>query len=206
MIQHRVRQRKGIRIAVGLLMLILLLLSAAGCSSVSSAQESFEEMMQAFQTGDREQISAYYDFAKISKFINAKDSEDMENAVLATLPSMEYKVNSAEKSGKQTVKMNVEITTVDFSVVMQNYIQKVMELVGSPEYQEKISGMTKEEYQTLLAQQLTDVLRQGELPKATNTLDVTMMKSDKEWKLGGDGETFLGALFANLSNAVNALI
>ena len=206
MIQHRVRKRKGICIAVGLLMLSLLLLSAAGCSSVSSAQESFEEMMQAFQTGDREQISAYYDFAKISKFINAKDSEDMESAVLATLPSMEYKVNSAEKSGKQTMKLNVEITTVDFSVVMQNYIQKVMELVGSPEYQENISGMTKEEYQALLAQQLTDVLRQGELPKATNTLDVTMMKSDKEWKLGGDGEAFLGALFANLSNAVNALI
>lgn len=194
------------QIGLGLLLVMVLVFALTGCGAEKDAQAAFDTMMQAFQTGEQQQISAYYDFAEMSNFINEEDGSRLQGVILSTLKQMQYQVDAVEKQDKNTVKISTKITTLDFSEVMNRYITAVMNLVASPEYQAKVSEMTQQEYQKLLAEQMQTVLEQGDIPAAENTVSVTMVKEDGVWKIGGDREAFLGALFANLTNAVNSLV
>lgn len=184
----------------------VLMMILAGCGTVKEANAAFDTMMQAFQTGDKTQISQYYDFDSVSNFINAEDSEQLQNAILSTLKQMSYKVEASEKMEDGSVKLQVKVTTLDFSDVMKRYMDQVMQMVASAEYQAKVSEMTQEEYQKQLANCMLNVLAQTDIPSTENTIEVTMIENDGSWQIGGDKDAFLGALFANLSDAVNSLI
>lgn len=182
-------------------------LTLAACGGAESeARETFESMMNAFKSCDKTQINKYYGFDKLTSYIEAEEGEFLSDAVLGTLSEMDYKVNSAEKVNSTAVKLNVEITTVDFSKIMNNYIEKVTALVASPEYQAKVRTMDDSEYKSLMAAQMIDCIEESGKETVTKTTDVTMIKSESGWSLGGNSDDFLGVLFENLSNAVEALV
>lgn len=186
---------------------ICMTLTLAACGGAESeARETFESMMNAFKSCDKTQINKYYGFDKLTSYIEAEEGEFLSDAVLGTLSEMDYKVNSAEKVNSTAVKLNVEITTVDFSKIMNNYIEKVTALVASPEYQAKVRTMDDSEYKSLMAAQMIDCIEESGKETVTKTTDVTMIKSESGWSLGGNSDDFLGVLFENLSNAVEALV
>ncbi len=187
------------------IMAVILLLS--GCSNADSeAKESFEDMMSAFKSCDESQIDLYYDFDKVSAYIEETDGEEFKEAILSTLSKIEYKINSSKKVNSDAVRLNVDITTVDFSAITEKYIAAVVELVNSDEYRNKIKAMTDDEYKSLMAEQMILAIEEGGAATKTKTIDVTMKKNGVVWELGGDTRLFLGTLFENLSNAVNSLI
>lgn len=198
------RQKK--KAFISLFLTAVLAFALTGCGAAKDAQTAFDTMMQAFQTGDQAQISAYYDFEAVSKFINEEDGAELQDVILSTLKKMTYEVESAEKQDGSAVKISAKVTTLDFSEVMNRYIAQVMAMVASEEYQARVAEMTQQEYQKLLAEQMRTVLEQSDIPTAENSVTVTMVKEDGTWKAGGDKEAFLGALFANLTNAVNSLV
>ena len=179
----------------------------SGCSNLESdARKSFENMMSAFKSCDENQIDLYYDFDKVSAYIKDSDGEEFKDALLSTLSELDYKINSVKKVEADTVRFNVEITTIDFSAITNEYISAVINLVESPEYQSKINKMSNDEYKKIMSQQMIKAIDASRETNKTKTIDVTMKKNDTKWELSGDTKLFLGTLFENLSNAVNSLI
>ncbi len=190
-----------------LIVILIISLSLSGCStSAGEAQATFENMMKAFQSCDKTQIDRYYSFENLVSYIEEEEGELLTNAVFSTLAEMEYKVNSAERISSNAVKLNVEINTVDFSEIMKNYIGKVTKLVESSEYQVKIRQMEDTEYQALMVAQMIAAIDECDDKKTSKTIDVIMAKGTSGWLLGGNSDEFLGALFEDLSNAVEALV
>ena len=185
---------------------ITAVLLIAGCGGTSDAQTAFDEIMTALKSCDKNKIDEYYGFDELSAYVDQAAGEELKESIISTLSKMSYKVNSAEKSENGAVTLNVEITTVDFSAVMQDYITRVTTLVGSLEYKSKVQSMSDDEYRALMAEQMKNALENSGGKTASRTIDAKMVKDNDVWKLGGASDEFLGALFANMSEAVAALI
>ncbi len=190
-----------------LIVAILLIISCvSGCSGAESeAQASFEKMMDAFKTCDKTQIDKYYSFDKLMVYIEETDGELLRDAILSTLSKMDYKVNSAEKTSSNAVKLSCEVTTVDFSGIINNYIDKVTALVASDEYLKMVPRMEESEYQALMIAQMIAAIEESGEATTTKAVDVIMTKNGTEWTLGGNADELLGVLFENLSDAVEYL-
>lgn len=188
------------------ILLVLLLVFLTGCGAKGDAETAFGAMMDTFKTGDAEVIKPYYDFHQESQFVNPDVSAEMLQVVLDTMKEMEYQVESVEKIDGANVKITAQVTTLDFSQVINLYIERLLTLVADEEYQAQVAGMSQADYQKLLADQMAEILTAEEIAAEEKTVSVTMVKQDDAWVPGGDKDAFFGALFGNLINAVNSLI
>lgn len=86
---------------------------------------------------------------------------------------------------------------------MQKYIENIAVMVSSPEYQNNLATMTKEDYQKLMDDQLANVLENGGVPNVTKTIDVNMKKEGGSWKV--DGSALPELLVTNTLNAIEQI-
>lgn len=191
---------------IALVLVVALTFVMGGCSpSETEAKKAFENMMNAFKACDENAIDEYYSFSAVTSYVDEKNGKEYRDAVLTTLKKMDYKINSANTSGENSVIINVDITTLDFSEIINRYIDEVMGLVGSKEYQLKVKSMTADEYKTIMAGKMVDAINNSDVKTVTKSVDVMMIKSGDAWVLGGEADVFLGTLFADMSNAVQSL-
>ncbi len=188
------------------IVMVLVLAFLTGCGAKGDAETAFDTMMKTFQTGNAEAILPYYDFEQESQFVNPDASEEMLRVVLATLQDMKYHVESVEKIDGANVRMIARVTTLDFSQVMNLYIERLLTMVEDQEYQGQVPGMSQTDYQKRVADQMAEILTSEELGTVEKTVTLTMVKENDTWVPGGDKEDFYGALFENLIGAVNSLI
>ncbi len=199
--------RKKLKISTFIIAVILCVVALSSCTgSVTEAQTEFDKIMSAFKSGDIKQIDEAYGFTEIAGFVDKTSGENLRNAVISTLTKMDYKVNSAERINSAAVRFKVGITTVDFSKIVDVYIDKLTTLTSSREYKYKLDAMTDEEYEALMTDNMIDAIEEAGEEKVSKEIEVTMTKRDDKWSLGGDSDAFLEALFAGLSLAVNSLI
>lgn len=175
------------------------------CSGESDAKKAFDATMGAFKSADKSEIDKYYSFQTVTAYIDEADGELYRDAILSTLKKMDYKINSAKKVSDTAVVINAEVTTIDYSKVVNSYIDKVSELVKSKEYVNSVKTMSESEYKKLLAEKMIESINENSETRKSTTIDATMIKTENGWSLGGDTNDLLNALFANMSNAVNAL-
>ena len=183
----------------------ILVVTLAGCGAKSDATKAFDTMMAALKSGEKEQIAPYYDFGANDQVV-AENKDVLEKEILKTLTKMDYKVTSSEKIDGNKVKLKIDVTTLDFSEVMNRFVEKIMALVSAEDYQARVGSMSQEEYQGLLAEQMLDVLNQEDIPTVEETLEVTMEKESGSWKLGEGKTEFMNAVFANLIQVVASLV
>lgn len=179
---------------------LIAVLMLSGCSARQNAEQDFENIMNAFKTADKTKINRYYDMAKVSEFLDADFSAELLN----TLKKMDYRIISAEEQDDKNVKINVEITTVDFSKIVSSFLIEVEKLINSESYKVKIPYMIDEEYQELMHELMLKAMNECD-EKATDTTEVLMVKTeDGTYKIGGNSNEFLGTLFKNLSETVQS--
>lgn len=189
------------------ILLVLVVVCLAGCGAKNDAETTFDTMMKALQTGDANEIRPYYDFSQESNFSNVSTANEMEDVVLATLKKMEYRVDSAERLDNNNVKMTITATTLDFTQVMNAYVEQLILMVEDDAYQSQLATMEQGDYQKLVAERMTGLLESEEIATEEKTISVTMVKQeDGTWAPGADKDEFFGALFVNLFDAVNSLI
>lgn len=179
-----------------------------GCRDTikNDAQDSLENILTAFKSGDREEIDKYYSFERITAYIDKQRGEEYKNILISTLSDMEYDIKSAEKISAETVKINISVDTVDFSAVIDDFITKMGEITDSSQYKSAVNTMTDEEYNRLVTDTMGECVRDNKDKKTSSNLDITMIKSaDSGWIIGGNSEEILGVLFANISNAADYL-
>ncbi len=196
---------KKLKYAIVTVVLIMALLLSGCIASEMGAKKAFEGMMNAFKECNSEEIENYYSFSGVTNYIDEVSGEEYRDAILSTLSKMDYKINSARTVNDTTVIINADITTIDFSEIINSYIEEIVETVESKEYQLKVKSMTTEEYKTKMAEKMVDAIEESSGKTVTKPVEVMMVKSGDEWVLGGEADVFLGVLFADMSNAVRSL-
>ena len=185
-----------------LLSLILIIGALTSCGGNTEearqeAEQAFSETMEAFKSGNVEQIKNYCDSVEII------DNTDLRAAILSSLKNVTYDINSVTASSAKKAVVNADITLIDASQVMQKYIENIAVMVSSPEYQNNLATMTKEDYQKLMDDQLANVLENGGVPNVTKTIDVNMKKEGGSWKV--DGSALPELLVTNTLNAIEQI-
>ena len=183
-------------LAVVMAAVSVLALAACGGNDeekVSQATQAFETVMDGLKSGDA---------AVIEEYVDLGDDPELSAALAASLGNTDYEVKSVTVSGN-TATVNVSVTAIDSSQVMQKYIENVAALVSSPDYQSKVGTMTKEEYDALMNAQLISVLSSGEIPAVTTDETVELTKENGEWKLGDS--SLPDKLIGNTLNAIKQI-
>lgn len=183
----------------------VLILTLGGCGAKDDAEKAFHTMMQALQTGEKEQVQSYYDFETATSEVQADNKAELEDAILGTLQQMQYEVTSVEKLDSTNVVIKAHVTTVDFSQVMTRFVEQLTTLVAEKEYQAQLSTLTRAEYQGLLAERMIAALKQGDGSTTSSTIEVRMVKESGAWKMQPGQDDFLNSIFANLANAIASL-
>lgn len=198
----KIMMRKFFSCTALLLSLILIIGALTSCGGNTEearqeAEQSFSKTMEAFKSGNVEQIKNYCDSVEIN------DNTDLRAAILSSLKNVTYDINSVTASSAKKAVVNADITLIDASQVMQKYIENIAAMVSSPEYQNNLATMTKEDYQKLMDDQLANVLENGGVPNVTKTIDVNMKKEGGSWKV--DGSALPELLVTNTLNAIEQI-
>lgn len=189
------------------IIMIFGILLCAGCSKAeNSARAEFENIMNSFKSCDKAQINKYYSYDSLTAYLEEAEGEILSDAVLRTLANMNYEIKDVQKMSGTAVKINVDITTVDFSAIIEAYINKVTDLVDSTEYRQRIDAMQEEEYSAMMAELMIEAIEENSGKTATKNTDVTMIKGESGWTLGGRSDDLLGMLFENLGKAVENFV
>ncbi len=198
------------RLLLFTIMLLMIVLPLSACSTAESeARADFESMMDMFKTCDKTQIDKYYSLDELVSYLDKTQGELLSDAVLSTLAKMDYRILSSDKLSNTAVEFEVEITTVDFSEIVESFINNVTVLVESPDYKSTVRKLDSDRYKSLIAEQMIKAINDSGGATTTKTLKVTMVKdsvSGANWTPSGTSDEFLGHLFENLSNAVEALV
>ncbi len=190
-----------------ILLITVVTICLTGCGAKNNAEQAFRTMMEAFQTGEAEKIKPYYDFEKQSQVEAESTSVALQESILATMEEMEYQVKDVKKLDGNTVQITALVTTVNFSEVMNLYIEQLTTMVGDEAYQSGIPDMEEDDYQEIIATKMTESLKTEDLGTEEKSLTLTMVKQeDGSWVPGADQDAFYGGLFGNLVDAVNSLI
>ena len=197
----KIMVRKFFSCTALLLSLILIIGALTSCGGNTEearqeAEQAFSETMEAFKSGNVEQIKNYCDSVEIN-------NTDLRAAILSSLKNVTYDINSVTASSAKKAVVNADITLIDASQVMQKYIENIAAMVSSPEYQNNLATMTKEDYQKLMDDQLANVLDNGGVPNVTKTIDVNMKKEGGSWKV--DGSALPELLVTNTLNAIEQI-
>lgn len=198
----KIMVRKFFSCTALLLSLILIIGALTSCGGNTEearqeAEQAFSETMEAFKSGNVEQIKNYCDSVEIN------DNTDLRAAILSSLKNVTYDINSVTASSAKKAVVNADITLIDASQVMQKYIENIAAMVSSQEYQNNLATMTKEDYQKLMDDQLANVLENGGVPNVTKTIDVNMKKEGGSWKV--DGSALPELLVTNTLNAIEQI-
>ena len=194
------------RSIIFIVFIAVVLCFCSACSQAEiNAKKAFEDTMNAFKSADKNEIDKYYSFSMVTAYIDKEDGEVYQDAVVSTLKKMDYKINSVKKLSDKAVSISVEITGVDFSKITENYLKKLTEIVQSDEYQTAVKKMSEDEYKKIISDIMIEAINNNGNDRKTKQIEAVMINTENGWMLGGNSDEFLGALFANLSNAVNSL-
>lgn len=180
----------------------ILVLASCGSGSIEEAKteinHQFPQIIDSFKSGNIDSINTY----SINE-VNIDDEDGLKTAILSSLSNIDYKINSVTPENGKNAVVNIDITMIDSSQVMEKYIQNIMTLVSSPEYQSLLSSLTKEDYAKMMDDELAKILASGELQTVTKTVDVNLQKSNDTWKLKDNSLADL--LMNNTVNAINQI-
>ena len=178
----KIMVRKFFSCTALLLSLILIIGALTSCGGNTEearqeAEQAFSETMEAFKSGNVEQIKNYCDSVEIN------DNTDLRAAILSSLKNVTYDINSVTaSSAKRLLLMQILLLLTRTPSNAEIYRKYIAAMVSSPEYQNNLATMTKEGYQKLMDDQLANVLDNGGVPNVTKTIDVNMKKEGGSWK------------------------
>lgn len=204
------RKFKVIKALAAALSAVLICAAVTGCGRsneelTAEATAEFESLMQAFQTGDVEQIMQADKSGDIAENLNEIANANLTAAIFGALKNMTYTVNSTTVTDDSDVRFNVTLSTINSSLVMQEYISSITTLVASPEYQAQLATMTKEDYENLMSEQMINIINSGTIPTVENTVDVTLSLDNGSWEIK-DSDEFMGLIYENVVDVLDEIV
>ena len=194
-------KNKVLKIVLGIIVIALVVaLIVFGITKLleKKPENSIKSFVEALKNGDF--VTAQY-YASDETMSALEISEDNENEDLEMMKlyfkCLDVKVVDVTKAKNQAV-VKVEITNKDLKTILQNYIQKALEIAMS----KLNSNQTEESMETELLEYFKSQFDSEDIENVTTTVDVILNKVDGEWKVVID-ENLRDALLPGLTDVSN---
>lgn len=186
---------KIVLIAIAIVLVIALVVYGVVKLLEKKPENSIQSFVEALKNGDFE-LAKTYTSDETMDALEISEDDDLEMMKLY-FKCIDLKILEVTKAKDQAV-VKVEITNKDLKTILQNYIQKALELAMS----QINSNETQESMETELLEYFKSQFDSDEIQNITTTVDVVLNKVDGEWKVVID-ETLRDALLPGLSEINN---
>lgn len=179
---------------VALALVVITVLSLAGCGEVGKAEEAVTNLFEALKEGGFEKAEAY--LVKDGDNTAADNSDDMFNHVLTKLY---YTVISSEKIAGDEVRVTASVTAPDMKVAVGAFFEKALEFAVENAFSE--TPLPDEEYSAELNRIFKEETDREDLGTVTNEVVIKVVKTDEGWKIESD-DAFADAITGGMMTAL----
>ena len=188
-----------------LLLVFACIFSLTGCGEIKKAETSVNGLLTAFKNADIESAQKYINLDDLKEADGEEDSitSDTEFLIQNMFKQLDYKIISSEKKDDSTVVVTTEITNTDMKPVMGEFFASALQYAFANAFADP--QPTEEETNKKMEELLVTSLTKEDLATVTNTVAITVVKTeDKSWKIKSD-DAFLDALLGGLYKAAKEL-
>lgn len=176
-----------------LVMVLSLGLIGCGAATGESPEQAVKNAIDAIKAGDSEKASVYMDYDKLllaGDEENDDTTEQSKKMAQLILNHLDYKILSSSEEG-DTATVRTEITNIDMSKVMADFISQLVTLA--------FSGLSEEQLDEKCIEIYTDLINQENNKTVTNTVDIKLSKHEGKWTINWSddlADAFMGGLLS----------
>ena len=192
--------KKTMNKLIAQLLLIALIFSLAGCGETKNAERAVIGLFSALKKADSEKASQYMDMGDLSGAEEGGEFlDDAEILIQNMFKQLDYKILSSEQKDSSTVIVTAEITNTDMEPVLKDFYSSALEFAFS-----KATSGVKQEVEDInreVEKIFVDCINKPDLATVTNTVGITVVKTEGDsWKIQSDDD-FLNALLGGMYDA-----
>lgn len=174
---------------LAVIFIIVMMLGLVACGGGQKPEDVVSSALISIQSTDLESIPKYFKEGDIGSLGDMEDDESMDNTKLI-FKNLTFVVQEGTIDGDSAV-VKTEITNLDMKSIMTEYMQSMMALA--------FSGLDESEMDKQAEETLIKLLSREDNPTVTNIVDISLTKSENEWKIEMT-EELLNAIVGGLSD------
>lgn len=192
-------KNKVLKIVLAVLVLVVVIVAVVfGILKLTAKNpaDSVTGLVECLKNGDFQGANVYVNGDNTEALGIDSETEDIEMIKLF-FTNLNLNIVEVTKDKDQAI-VKAEITNKDLNTIMQNYMKKALELAMSSIN----TSSTTEDMETQLLDYFKSQFTSTEIENITTSVDIVLIKVDKEWKVVLD-ETLRDALLPGLSELSN---
>ena len=192
-----------------LFLALAIVFSLAACGNDSqkrkSAKRIAEDALEAVQSADPETISTYWGADTFEDLEDNADNEFSAEAAEKILSGMTYKIVSSEENvADGTATVTAEITNIDMTVVLQEFLGKAFEIAFSEAFLPEDQQTPEDELNEKFTQMLADAMSDNSNNTVTTTVDIPLKLVNDEWTVEATDEV-VNAMLGGINSFTDAM-
>lgn len=182
---------------VGILLILILVISIAGCSRAPSPDDTVKSFMKALVEADYATAAKLVDSNQsFTELVNTPEEEEGKKLVEAVLAKISYQTGQSTVSGGNAT-VPLSITAPDLAQIVGLVIIEVMPTVIALAF----SGATsQEQVDTLFMASFMKHINDPSAPQLKSDISVQLVKKDNIWLIAPD-DALINAITGNLQTA-----
>ncbi len=182
-------------ITVAIVLLVAILLTVMIITS-SAPKRTLDSFLTSLREGDFEEAQEYLS-GDLELSINTSDEETQK----LLFDKLQWKIDSVTENDDNTATIEVQITTKDFTTIINNYYQKALEAVkGAITGEGSSESFSSEDFENYFIEELEN----DDIQTTTVTATINAIKEDNTWKIVAD-DNLINALLPGLQETIASL-
>lgn len=161
-----------------------ILMAITGCSGGNKPEQVVSQTLDAIQKMDTAKVTEGFVDGNTSTIGLGSEEMTKEEKEMTQLffKKLSHKIIESKVDG-DTATVKTEITNVDFSLIMGDYVSEVMTLSMSNAFAKDGEKLSDEELEKKVQELLETKITDPNAKTVTSTLDLVLSKTDAGWKI-----------------------
>jgi len=169
---------------------LVLALVLVACSPEATPEETVEKALEELKNNNIENFQKYIVDA------DSFSDEEIDESIEYLVKNLEVEVKSSSIDG-DTATVETDITNINFSIVMEEFLSQAMGIAMENALSE--DPMSQEEMDSYVEELLITILERDEIETVTTTANISLEKTNGQWKIIYD-EEIQNALFFGIAD------
>ena len=176
-------------------LVLVMVLSLAGCGETGKAEEAVTNLFEAFKAGDFDKKNDYL----LKDSDEADDEDEMFNYVFT---KVDYTIVSSKKISKDEVHVTASITAPDMKIAVGEFFEKALEFAFANAFSE--NPLSEEDTEKEMERLFVEATDREDLGTVTNEIVIKVLKTEDGWKVKVD-EDFADAVTGGMMTALSEM-
>lgn len=155
------------------LLSIILVFGLIGCTSEESAEQAVKNTLDAVKSSNIKKASKYINFKELIN-VGEMNNDESNKMTKLILKNLDYKIISSTEN-VETATVTTEITNVDMSNILADYMQQAFALA--------FSGLDEKQLSKKSMEIFAELLNNKDNKTVTTIVDIQLVKKEEGWKV-----------------------